>query len=386
MNLDAWFKPKESILDKKLVKYFYLDTFQLSKNDGKNKFAKWLDKLPDNCNFKNTIKLRGEPKIEVILCGNINYNDCDSKSIFSDLDCIQKKYDYKEWSNAPYLKSLLQKCIRRHWTDKAIRTAYHLMRLDMNEFLRRFPIIVIEDSGLHMYLSTICWFMAAYSCSEFQMLRSYIYFMLGCVYIASEEKRYDRVNIFNMDNNVSISLEDIIKINTNKSKNTNTNYEISNLIFTILLRRSYGGMRGDKVMLTKIIKYLLIINNTEGNTEEKTEEKTKEKTREKKINFGLPKIRYITILNYLSKKDAHYVGADFHCFPNIINDLKFKFKNYSESEIKTAIWNYSSGINYRFNQKVVNDKKYKKDKSYKIWKEIELSFREKANKMIFSCT
>lgn len=47
------------------------------------------------------------------------------------------------------LKSALQKCVRRNKTELAVRIAKDLMRGDMMQFLRRLPVIMIEDSLPH---------------------------------------------------------------------------------------------------------------------------------------------------------------------------------------------------------------------------------------------
>ena len=44
-----------------------------------------------------------------------------------------------------YLMSHLQKCVRRMETKKAVQTAKHLIDLDIHSFLRRLPIIMVED-------------------------------------------------------------------------------------------------------------------------------------------------------------------------------------------------------------------------------------------------
>ena len=54
--------------------------------------------------------------------------------------------------NVPVLKSNLQKAIRRHRVDIALTTTIALLQKDPTEFLRRLPIIYIEDVCLCLSL------------------------------------------------------------------------------------------------------------------------------------------------------------------------------------------------------------------------------------------
>jgi len=43
---------------------------------------------------------------------------------------------------------------------------------------------------------------------------------------------------------------------------------------------------------------------------------------------------------------VNMAGVDFHCMPPILEILSKEYE-YSEKEVKKAIWDCSSGINYR---------------------------------------
>ena len=76
-------------------------------------------------------------KKEYTICGNINPN-------------FTKYYPpVKEYKKNQYLLSHLQKSIRRMEDVKSVQTAKHIIDLDCNSFLRRLPIIMIEDVTLH---------------------------------------------------------------------------------------------------------------------------------------------------------------------------------------------------------------------------------------------
>ena len=70
----------------------------------------------------------------------------------------QKKKSLKsDIINEKILKSNLQKCIRRGYTDKALRTANQYMEVNMVSFLRRISVIILEDVVLHESFNVIMW-------------------------------------------------------------------------------------------------------------------------------------------------------------------------------------------------------------------------------------
>ncbi|CAB9530325.1 unknown protein [Seminavis robusta] len=65
--------------------------------------------------------------------------------------------------SVPVLKSILQKSIRRRRPLPSVRVAMELMDKALGEFLRRLPIIVLEDSTLHPDYPLLIWAMVAHS-------------------------------------------------------------------------------------------------------------------------------------------------------------------------------------------------------------------------------
>ncbi len=63
----------------------------------------------------------------------------------------------------PVLKSMLQKSLRRREPERAVRLAVRMMCASLTDFLRRLPIICIEDVGLHPEFSCLVWLMVAVS-------------------------------------------------------------------------------------------------------------------------------------------------------------------------------------------------------------------------------
>ena len=67
----------------------------------------------------------------VVLMGNITEFNIIPERDVDNLD-IDKEYE-----NISFLKSHLQKCIRRKLNTKSVQTSWHLLELDTIQFLRR---------------------------------------------------------------------------------------------------------------------------------------------------------------------------------------------------------------------------------------------------------
>ena len=217
------------------------------------------------------------------------------------------------WINGNFLKSHLQKCIRRNKYKLAVKTAFELIKLDPNEFIRRLPIIMIEDSDIFSFFPSIIWYMVVLS-KGYKLTEIDVNWLLKCV-----KKIANCKSKFNYNN---LEESEILKENTNIFNNC------------LLLRINYGGMKGDLSMLKKtstIIEDYNIINK-------------KIKLKNKKINKNLK-------LN-----DVLAVGMDFHVHPKILYDIqnllnKNKKIHMSIPLIKSWMWQTRSGINNRIGRK-----------------------------------
>lgn len=315
-TLDYWLgteEEKNALNNRKTVFYFDCNTME----------SKWLSAEPNDVRFSTIVKWNKQP---INLCTNLKQN-----------------HEYKTpqettYSNKSitYIKSNLQKCIRRKLNDKAIKTAYHFIKLNLNEFLRRISIIVIEDVILHEAYSTIVWLMAATSTkkSTFKPNKYIIDWLLGFVDILCNINEYDKIG------------------------NDDTDYKIEeldnhDLLYSLQFRKSYGGMNCDVNMLNYITGIWLerFKNNINCN---KTEIKLIDSDNVNELS-----------LNDWKLEGDNCAGIDFHCAPYIITTLSEKYDEYSEKEIKSSIWNCSSKINYRKNNK-------KSAKDIDIWNKIEL--------------
>ena len=96
---------------------------------------------------------------------NKNFVEEDSKdlNIETQLKIINRKSWEEKRPLMNFFKSHLQKCFRRKRNISALRTAYEIMQININELLRRVCIIIFEDIKLKNYFTTMVWLMAAVS-------------------------------------------------------------------------------------------------------------------------------------------------------------------------------------------------------------------------------
>ena len=102
---------------------------------------------------------------DIIVCCKDNNafieEDSQNFNIETQLKIINNvSWDEKK-SVMVFLKSHLQKCLRRKRNVEALRSAYEMMLINVNEVLRRVCIIIFEDIKLKDYYPTMVWLMAA---------------------------------------------------------------------------------------------------------------------------------------------------------------------------------------------------------------------------------
>ena len=154
---------------------FYLKWSKNKKRPYKNIQADFISKLPDKYNFYNKIKWENKYIFLVGLFHNEN------KYIYPEFEIIHEGL----------LKSHLQKCVRRKLIYKAVQSAYNLMAINFKSFIRRLPIIMLEDTILHESFPTIIWMMLAYP--KWQPTVSHIRWLLSIVYLIASCKKYDKI-------------------------------------------------------------------------------------------------------------------------------------------------------------------------------------------------
>jgi hypothetical protein len=318
--------PKSDSIIKKseIKKYFYLLWTNKSKpncngsSSGTYCNAYWTDKKPEKINFIHQVNCNYFKQGFVFnLCGYFDMgNENDSNNYYH----LNKEKIYK---NVHYLKSHLQKCIRKQDDNRAVQTCMHMIKLDIMELMRRLPIIMIEDTYLHESFTTLMWLMIACGVESFKP-KPYIYeWILGLIYVLCKIEKKDKfLNRGEAGGTVEESLDNF---------GTLSNEEMS-LLYCMHLRIAYGGMDGDIQMLKMGINnwYYRFKNKTRG------------------VNMLL--LRPISVhVQELKLADWDIAAIDYHCCPNF---LKLIFKKYDdldidEKELKNIIWYNSSGLNTR---------------------------------------
>ena len=389
-TINEWLN-KYNGFDKKIYKYFYLEW-----KDGEiipNK-CQFMKNIPEKYNFKHqfkwnliyyNIEIYGNlPNNFVALQKNSegshivsNHNmkpnsfvdfpqKCKDSYIMNNhninsnsfLQNDLKKNQFLDNKNIiSCLKSHLQKCIRRNLLGQAIYTADLYIDIDIEDFLRRITIIMIEDCFFHSSYLKLVWFMIAFNNKNLKQNKLLKEYLLGVIYFMIKETKYRESYIIETKN---INFYNLIFDMDNKK-----NKQYISFIYSILIRKSFGGMECDMKMLERsaFIWYnRLMKDNIDKNIED----------------FLDKEIRPITIYKDELKKEDWFLGAiDFHTHPHIIKWLKDKFENYEEDDIKETIWYFQSSINYRNfynkNEEILNNKNnYQQKEKYKnIWESIQ---------------
>ena len=288
-NLNKWFDLKEL----NIPKYFY-----------------W--KWGNNAIWTHD-EYEGNFKVE------INWKDYNHKlTLIGDFPEDQEyKLDQIEYGEfqVSIMKSHIQKCVRRKLNIQAVRSSYHLLTIDFNQFIRRINIIMLEDTTLMDSYCNLIWMMLAYSSKIWCPLNIHIQWLLGVVHNLCEVNEvieYEKKNIFRTE----LYLDEL-------------SIDQKSLIYSMQIRKSYGGMKSDTEMIQSIINQKIKDFKSGGKV------------------LKMPVKRISLIMQYLPFKNYELSGVDFHCVPYIIDKVKEKYQEYYEQQIKSLIWKYRSGINFR---------------------------------------
>ena len=295
--------------------YFYLEW-----TDKRPTKIEIVEEKPLNINYESPPVIINQ--VQYLICGNINPE-------FNTYYGSPRKY----YSKNQYLLSHLQKCVRRMEPVKSVKTAKHLIDLDLISFLRRLPIIMLEDVSIHSSLPVIIWLMIAVS-KKFIIKHEMVKWLLGVVYYLSNE--YTKTDYLNKD------IEEFQWDPQLYSESTN------NILKTLQFRKCYGGMKGDMNMIEYYIG--LIVSQ-----------------KIKVLDEKIPLIK--TVMEPLSKKEWIYQANDFHCNKYILNMVYQYYPYLGHDYIKKLIWNFSSSTN---NRKLVEHDQ----KDYEEW--IKIKNRVKA--------
>lgn len=227
--------------------------------------------------------------------------------------------------SVPLLKSNLQKAIRRHNNQIALSSSIALLNKDSIEFLRRLPIIFVEDVCLLDSLPIIIWLMMADK--EYKLTNQDIYIILNIVNDLCNVKEYFDYNIYPWIESYSAIDHSVLQSHNNSSE-----------LLALYYRSLYGGMKGDMKLLQSAINYYK--NNPD-------------KIYTASYNLNLQEINTITSVEIIEE------AIDFHPFPQMLQFIKQFIKqstiknnddidiDIDNQTIKMCIWFSQSGLNLR---------------------------------------
>jgi len=325
-----------------LKRYFYLDW---SEKYSPCKNAYWTDKKPEKINYIDQVKCDYIKKgYYFYICGN--FCGEDEREFYFAKDKVYK--------NTSFLKSLLQKSIRKMNGELAVQASYHLFRLNFSDLIRRLPIIMLEDTSLHESFTTLIWLMIATGQTNKFPIKQYIYeWLLGIVYVMA-------VNILINDDIIEEQEENKEKENKEKKHkipiyeilNTynNLNCDEMSILYCIHMRIAYGGMSSDLDILNKYSRQWF------------------NRFQNKDINiYTISRIECIPICIYIKDLELSQwdlSAIDYHCVPKMIELISKKYDEIDKDEIKNIIWYHSSAINNRKKSIDYNNKLWLKMKPY----------------------
>ena len=219
---------------------------------------------------------------------------------------------------------------------KSVKTAKHLLDLDCTSFLRRLPIIMLEDVTLHDSFPILIWLMIAHS-KKFEMKQEIVKWLLGVVYHLAT---LNDVTFYSNTEIEEIEIGDTADI----------------LLNTLRFRKAYGGMTGDMNMI-EYYTHLLYHNKLES------------------ANCKVPLVKLD--MEPLLKKEWIYQANDFHCNRSIISQIQRHYPKYTKEYLKLLLWNFSSSQNNRIHISK-RDKKQSEE-----WAKIERVVRKIQKACIF---
>jgi len=307
--------------------------------------------------------------------------------------------------SVPVLKSILQKAVRRRRPLPAVRVAMELADKALGELLRRLPIIVLEDSTLHPDLDFLVWIMMAHS-KDFAppprlLVRVFqiVFEVASCQW--SDHLRSDSKAVPDPAADPVTTLTSLYYDKTNRSDSNSSSHTVeSSLLWSMLVRAEYGGIRGDVQMFhqfAQLWSHRFFASTSEQSTTVPTAVASRISTNTSKNEndaeaptcqwSDVPKrihqrakeqsVQRVTVLcssgiERLTMEDVCVEGVDFHC-SRVLDELLADAelcgmcldllilangndtvpvsaegrRSYLERIWKDCMWKYSSGVNRR---------------------------------------
>jgi len=325
-TLDKWYvqEDRDGDVVEPFFKYFRLDTSTMK--------AQWVRDISDakqDITWTQSVKWSGlkDTITLVATCAGV-----DQTQVFGFP--IEEYY-----SNVPYLKSHLQKCIRRSNLALSLKTSLHLARLDFQALIRRLGIIVIEDVQLVPEYCTLIWLTAATS-KGYAMNKKQVYWLFGLIAkLAMHPTREPALGAEYDEELGGTPAQPLDLKGWKKWRLYKLDDVHKSIIQSILFRESYGGMTGDKAMLIRAAHNWFNRFNKKDSTacgQDPYLAAFEEDRRKGAVYYISPPEENLEIHEWIVP------AVDFHCVNNLIMILVDKYESYEYAEIKEAIWHHSS--------------------------------------------
>ena len=228
-------------------------------------------------------------------------------------------------ASIPLLKSNLQKAVRRGCHSIAVASALAMIQMEPMQFLRRLPIIYIEDVCLIDSFSIVVWLLMADS--QYTLTNRDICILLQIVYsLCTCSKYFD-------DRDLMCKTEYTHEVLENAEQHSH--------LLSLHYRCLYGGLKGDMQLLKNAIEFYIanpsaIVRYSFSST----------------IAFEIESI--VVIMQE---------AIDFHPFPAMLTSIH-KMTGIDKQLIKECIWFSESGYNSRKQYTIEMAEKYKEKKEY----------------------
>lgn len=209
------------------------------------------------------------------------------------------------------LKSNLQKCVRRRKISEGLRSAYQLVRANPKETFRRWLVICVEDAVCCEYFPALTWITIALHYGYDLQMNDLHLFISSVSSILSDDRCDD------IDMSTPVSAPEISKFD-----------KYPPIVQSLLVRASLGGMKGDMNMLINSAKLWFESNDFDIMS-----------TKHKCLDKDMMDIGAIEPSDILPESN------DFHVSKKNL-DIYNRYE-YSDEEMRKAIWYHSSGIIYR---------------------------------------
>ena len=249
------------------------------------------------------------------------------------------------------LKSMLQKNVRRCRPDAAVRIAAELIRCDWLQFIRRLPVIMLEDSFLHPLLPAVIWLMLASSSSAsqdtspFVPSKDHIDLCLQVVWDIAQCKYRDAPFVF----------IPAYKAPTRESVAQLPPFQQA-LVKSLMVRAAYGGMKCDVAMLCSHAGAWTqrFLSDSEGWCSLLDTVYPSSERGNSAGNAGMKVTISHRDIGQIRPEDIILAGVDFHCTPildYILTDSRIlgamRETGYTEDDVKNAMWFFRSGVTYK---------------------------------------